>query len=110
MIDYWDTKQLRNEKTISIINNKIELNNVVISAITKLELLAGIGNKKELEVSNKKLNRFNIALISNESTFKAFELMLKYRPEPWYSITRLYNCRYCNYIKSRIIYIQSKGL
>ena len=40
IIDYWDTKQLRNKETVSPINVEIELDNIVISAITKLELLA----------------------------------------------------------------------
>ena len=79
MIDYWNTKQPRNLVTVSKINIEIGLNNVVISAITKLELLAGVANKKNLDLLNNKLSRFNIALINNETTIKAFELMVKYR-------------------------------
>lgn len=79
MIDFWDIKQPRNYSTVTEINTKIGLDNVAISAITKLELFAGVGNKKELEILQNKLNRFNVALINNEITMKAFELMVKYR-------------------------------
>ncbi len=33
MIDYFDVKNARNEKTVSIINNKISLDNIVISTV-----------------------------------------------------------------------------
>jgi predicted nucleic acid-binding protein len=79
MIDYWNTNQARNEATKRILEIEIGLDNVALAAITKLELLAGAGNNKDLVLINRKLNRFNIALLSNGITIKAFDLMLKYR-------------------------------
>ena len=79
MIDYWDESNVRHKETKLILENEIGLDNVVLTAITKIELLAGAINKKEIDKIDRKLNRFNITLLNNHITIKAFELMLNYR-------------------------------
>ena len=78
MIDYWDEKQLRHPITKTILEKNIGLDNVMLSAITKMKLLSGATHKTELDKINKKLSRFNIALINNAITLKAFDLLQTY--------------------------------
>jgi len=78
LIDYWDTSNPRHTRTKEILENHIGLNNVVLSAITKMELLLGATNKADLNQLNKKLLRFNIALINNDITLTAFDLLRTY--------------------------------
>jgi len=79
MIDYWDVSSQRHSQTKAILENKVGLDNIVISAITKMELLMGASNKDEESKIRKKLNRFNIALINNEITEEAILLFETYR-------------------------------
>lgn len=79
LIDYWDVSSKRHSQTKTIIEEKTGLDNVVISAITKMELLMGASNKTEESIIKKKLGRFNIALINNEITTLAIELFETYR-------------------------------
>jgi predicted nucleic acid-binding protein len=79
MIDYWDVSSKRHSQTKTIIEEKIGLDNIVISAITKMELLMGASNKTEESIIKKKLGRFNIALINNDITILAIELFETYR-------------------------------
>ena len=79
LIDYWDTKSTRHAETKDTLENKIGLDQVVISAITKMELLAGATNKAEEAKINKMVRRFNIALINNEITNEALQLFESYR-------------------------------
>jgi predicted nucleic acid-binding protein len=74
LIDYWDIKSARHADTKDIIEKKIGLDQVVISAITKMELLAGAANKAEETKINKMVRRFNIALINNQITNEALQL------------------------------------
>lgn len=75
MIDYWDTLNPRHTKTKSILEEIITLDRIVLSAITKMELMLGAANKHELMKIDEKLHRFNIALINNDITLKAFVLL-----------------------------------
>lgn len=79
MIDYWDSFQKRQVSTKNILDNQILLDNIVLSAITKMELISGATNKTDLNKVSKYLNRFNIALINDEITIKAFDLLEKYK-------------------------------
>jgi len=79
MIDYWDVSSKRHTQTKVILEDKIGLDNIVISAITKMELLMGASNKSDESKIKKKLNRFNIALINNEITVEAMLLFETYR-------------------------------
>ena len=79
MIDYWDKTNPRHAAIKSTLENSIELDNVVLSAVTKMELMLGATNKADMEKITKRLTRFNIALINNEVTLKAFDLLETYR-------------------------------
>lgn len=79
MIDYWDISKPRHASTKLTLEKHIELDNIVLSGVTKMELMLGATNKADMERITKKLGRFNIALINNEVTSMAFELLQKYR-------------------------------
>lgn len=79
MIDYWDVFQKRHASTKEILDSKIILDNVVLTAITKMELISGATNKSDFNKINKYIQRFNIALINKDITLKAFELLEKYK-------------------------------
>lgn len=78
MIDYWDKTKPRHTTTKSTLNESIELDNVVLSAVTKMELMLGATNKTDMARITKKLSRFNIALINNDITLQAFDLLQNY--------------------------------
>ena len=71
MNDYWDTKCRRHRETKLMIDDIVGLDNLVISAITKMELLMGARDKSEETSIGKKLLRLNIELINNEITNEA---------------------------------------
>ena len=74
MIDYWDRNSNRYDKTKAILESSIGLNNVLLSLITKMELLLGAGNKSEESKIRKNLIRFNILLIDNRISKEAIRL------------------------------------
>jgi predicted nucleic acid-binding protein len=78
LIDYWDISQKRHKETKEIVEKKIGLDNVVISAITKMEILQGAQNKTDEKKIIKNLHRFNIALINNDITLEAIDFFEKY--------------------------------
>ena len=47
MIDYWDITKPRHSSTKEIIESVIGIDNIVLSAITKMELMLGANNKKD---------------------------------------------------------------
>ena len=79
MIDYWNTNSKRHSYTKQTLDEEIGIDNIIISAITKMELLMGAANKSEEAKIKKKLNRFNTALINNEITLKAIDLFEGFR-------------------------------
>lgn len=79
MIDYWDASQKRHFLTKEILDNQIGIDNIVLSAVTKMELISGASNKNDLNKISKSLNRFKISLIGNEVTVEAFKLLEKYK-------------------------------
>lgn len=79
MIDFWDKTKSRHVTTKSTLEKSIELDNVVLSAVTKMELMLGATNKTDMAKITKKLSRFNIALINNDITLQAFGLLQNYR-------------------------------
>ena len=79
MIDYWDKANPRHTATKYTLETSIELDNIILSAITKMELMIGAVNKADLFTITNNLNRFNIALINNDITLKAFDLLGQYR-------------------------------
>ncbi len=79
MIDYWDKTKPRHATTKSTLEKSIELDNVVLSAVTKMELMLGANSKTDMTRITTKLSRFNIALINNHITLQAFDLIENYR-------------------------------
>jgi predicted nucleic acid-binding protein len=72
MIDYFDLKSSRHVITKKITEDRIGLDNVMLSAITKLELINGATNKSELQIISRKLDRFNIILLDVSITNISF--------------------------------------
>ncbi|WP_202020470.1 PIN domain-containing protein [Mucilaginibacter mali] len=79
MIDYFDHRQPRHLSTRDIIQNQIGIDNVILSAITKMELIAGAFNKSELALLNKNILWFDVALINPDITVIALQLIEKYK-------------------------------
>jgi predicted nucleic acid-binding protein len=79
MIDYWDVSSKRHNDAKHKIEHEIGLGNVVLSAITRMELLMGAINKPKETKIKKKLQRFNLALINDEITLEAFYFFEQYR-------------------------------
>ncbi len=79
LIDYWDVSSPRHANSKNSLENLIGLDNVVISVITKMELLMGATNKTDETKIKKKLLRFNVALINNDITMEALTLFESYR-------------------------------
>jgi len=75
LIDYFDTKKPRHHDTKIIIEEKITLNQVAVSAITKMELLTGATNKTELDRIDKLTKRFGLLLVNDKITMTAIELI-----------------------------------
>ena len=61
LIDYWNINSKRHLQTKEILEKRIGLDNVFISAITKMELLVGAENKENEAIIKSKLHRYNIA-------------------------------------------------
>jgi hypothetical protein len=79
MIDYLDHQQTRHLSAKQFIDNEIGLDFVALSAITKMELMAGALNKASLTVLNKNINRFNTLLINSEITLIARQLVENFK-------------------------------
>lgn len=79
MIDYWDKTKPRHAASKSTLEKSIELSNVVLSAVSKMELMLGATNKTDMTRITKELSRYNIALINNDITLQAFDLLQNYR-------------------------------
>jgi len=79
MIDYWDESQQRHQETVHVLENVIGLDHVIITSVTKLELMIGALNKVELNRIEKRLKRFTLAMPMDEATETAFELVRMYR-------------------------------
>jgi len=78
MIDYLDARQSRHLETKEILEDKIGLNNVVLSGITQLELMLGALNKQDLIKIKKSISRFIIILVNEDINTKASSLIEKY--------------------------------
>lgn len=79
LIDYFDTQQSRHAATKKTLEGKIGLDQVVLSAITKMELISGATNKSELTAIIKKLDRFSVVLLDPAITNLSFTLMQTYK-------------------------------
>ncbi len=78
LIDYMNTTSVRHKETVSVIESSIGIESVLVSVISKMEILAGASNRKQQNDIAKYLNGFSTALINDKVASKAFELFLKY--------------------------------
>ena len=78
MIDYWDIQNPRHSQTLDILENAIFIENIVLAAITKMELILGATNKKDLNAINKHLLNYNVSMINDSITEVAISLIQKY--------------------------------
>lgn len=79
LIDYFDKNKSRNASATALLETDIELDNVIISSVTKMELLFGATNKLDLNIINKKLSRFSIILINERINLTAINLMQSFK-------------------------------
>jgi len=79
LIDYFDTSNKRHLQSKTILEDNIGLSNVIISSITKMELILGATNKADLTSISKKVNRFSILLINESINLRAIDLVQSYR-------------------------------
>ena len=79
IIDYWNKNSRRYSSTKDILENTIGVNNIILSAVTIMELINGAGNKNELDKINRDIHQFQIALIDNDITLLAIQLLQDYR-------------------------------
>ncbi len=78
LIDYFDEKNSRHVETIKILEKNIILDNVMLSSISKMELILGATNKADLHRINRDIERLNITLINYEINEHAIFLLQKY--------------------------------
>ena len=78
VIDYLDASQCRHLQTKEIFEDKIRLNNVVLSGITQIELMLVALNKQDLVKIKKSIFRFIIILVNEDINTKASSLIEKY--------------------------------
>lgn len=79
IIDYFDTRQSRHNLTKRILEEKIGLDNMMLSAISRMELMAGATTKRELVTLNKRLARFDTILIDPAITELSLSLLQPYK-------------------------------
>jgi len=78
MIDYLNSNSERHLVTKDLLENVIRTENLILSAITKMELIIGATNKPGLRSINKSIYRFTIASINDDITQVAIELLQDY--------------------------------
>jgi hypothetical protein len=79
LIDYLDHTKIRHNQTANVLNEEVGLKNIVISAVTKMELMMGIKNKENQIKLLKTLKGFSISLINNDITLEAINLLEEYK-------------------------------
>jgi predicted nucleic acid-binding protein len=79
IIDYFDASKSRHEETRIILEQKIGFQQILISSITKMELISGANNKADLHKISKDINRFGVLLINPEINLRAIDLVQSYR-------------------------------
>jgi predicted nucleic acid-binding protein len=78
LIDYLNTTSPRHSATAKVIEKEIGTDHVLVSVISKMEILAGASNKKQQNDIARYLNGFATALINDKVAATAFSLFLKY--------------------------------
>lgn len=65
LVEYWNSDSSRYQESKRIIEDEIQLDNVIISAITKMELLMGASDKSQMKMISLKSQRFFINFIQH---------------------------------------------
>ncbi|RYY06916.1 MAG: type II toxin-antitoxin system VapC family toxin [Sphingobacteriaceae bacterium] len=79
IIDFLNDRSERYFTTKSLIQDVIGVENVILSAITKMELIIGATNKADMQRINKNIFRFTVAFISDSITQTAIQLLQDYK-------------------------------
>ena len=74
LIDYLDATLPRHLQTVQIIEKKIGFSNLLISAVTYMEVLAGAKNQRQQKQLTKNLQGVSVTLINDAITIKAMQL------------------------------------
>ncbi len=77
LIEFFDEKKARHSKTTATIN-EIGIDNILISAISKMELIKGTLHKEHSQQVAKKLKRLDTILLSPEITIRTIDLLNTY--------------------------------
>lgn len=77
LIEFFDEKKDRHSQTTASIN-EIGIDNILISAISKMELIKGTLHKEHSQQIAKKLKRLDTILLSPEVTVRTIELLNTY--------------------------------
>lgn len=77
LIEFFDEKKDRHSQTVAAIAS-IGLDNIMISAISKMELIKGTTHKEHGQQVKKKLKRLDTILINPEITLRAMDLLGTY--------------------------------
>ena len=93
LIEFFDEKKARHSETVTSIK-EIGMDNILISAISKMELIKGTLHKEHDQQVAKKLKRLDTILLSPEITIRAIELLNTYHLSHRLAIPR---CPYSRY-------------
>ena len=79
MIDYLNNNSKRHLNTKTLMESFIGTENVVLSAVTKMELIIGATHKKDMERINKSILRYTVAFINDQISQVAIQLLQDYK-------------------------------
>ena len=77
LIEFFDEKKARHAQTVASIE-EIGIDNILISAISKMELIKGTLHKEHSQQVAKKLKRLDAILLSPEITVRTIDLLNTY--------------------------------
>ncbi len=78
IIDYWNSNSQRYVDSRNVLDNIIGIENIVISTITKMELIIGAKNKSELSKIIKNSQNFEVSSINSDISTLAIQLLQDY--------------------------------
>lgn len=118
LIEFFDERKVRHSQTVASID-EIGIDNILISAISKMELIKGTLHKEHSQQVAKKLKRLDTILLNPEITTRTIDLLNTYHlshglaiPDAFIAATSLetgiklftYNVRDFKFIKGLNLY------
>ena len=94
MIDYWNIRNQRHSTAKDILENSVEIGNVLLSAVTKMELIVGASNRDELARINKNIHQFEVVLIDDKYHPISYPTASRLYFKPWACTPGCINCSY----------------